>query len=251
MKNEKSPDVMDYRSSGDEKYLHCKHTAEFHIGEDYDWLLDKGIKRVGVNIFRAIILLLLEIIDRVGFGLKIKGKENIKDIAGGAVIVCNHVHPMDCTFVALTMGLKRTYFLTLESNFCIPVIGKIIRALLAVPVSENPLKLIKMFSNMNDALQKGNFVAVFPEADLIPYERDIREFKDGAFHMAVKANVPIIPMTVTFRRPKGLFRLFKRRPCAMLNISKPIYPDSSLAKKQAAERIKAQCHEVMRRVSDE
>ena len=82
---DKTNDVMDYQSSGDEKYLNMDHSVDFAVKKNYDYLLDRGIKRILTSTFRAIIWFLLEIIDRIIFGIKINGKENLKALSGSGV----------------------------------------------------------------------------------------------------------------------------------------------------------------------
>ena len=238
----KTNDVMDYQSSGDEKYLNMDHSVDFAVKKNYDYLLDRGIKRILTSVFRAIIWFLLEIIDRGIFGIKINGKENLKSLSNsGAVIVCNHVHPMDCTFLVLPTYPKRQYYLTLESNFQIPFIGKLIRVLLAVPISENPFRMKEMFGAMNEAVKKGYYVVVFPEGELVPYCKQIREFKPGSFRIAVKSGVPTLPCVITYRRPKGLRRLFSHKPLCTLNILPPILPPTDGSVKQRTAALENEC----------
>lgn len=236
--------AMEYQSSGDERYLHMPQSAEFSVDRDFDWLFSGGVKRFFADILHAVVWALLELIDRVWLGVKISGKENPRSVESGAVIICNHVHPMDCTVCVLPTMPRRVYYTTYESNFRIPFIGRLIRALGAVPVCQSPRKLIDMFAAMKKAIDGGAYVVVFPEGELLPYCRELRAFRAGSFRMAVSADAPVVPFALTFRPPRGIWR-FKRRPCVTLNILPPIYPDAALPKKRREKELGERCHEAM------
>lgn len=51
-------------------------------------------------VLRKIALTLLPIYNRLMFGLTVSGEDNLANIRGGMVTICNHVHTLDCTMVA-------------------------------------------------------------------------------------------------------------------------------------------------------
>ena len=42
-------------------------------------------------------------------------------------------------------------------------------------------------------------------------------------------------MAVKYRRPKGIYRLFKKHPCATLFVGEPLVPDTSMPLREATE----------------
>lgn len=122
----------------------------------------------------------------------------------------------------LALEDKKVFYTTLEDSFKIPVVRKLIKLLRAIPIpKENKNK--PYFKNaVDEILNNGDLVHFYPEASLWPYYNKIRNFKTGAFHFAVRNNVPILPMVFTFRRPQGIRRIFKRKSDVTLTILEPI-----------------------------
>ena len=54
---------------------------------------------------------------------------------------------------------------------------------------------------------------MYPEGEIAPYSRELRSFKNGAFHFAVKNDVPVLPMVFVFPKPKKV----------KLIVGKPVY----------------------------
>ena len=192
---------------------------------------------------------ILRILDTLVFGLHIHGMKRYRALKHtGVVGVCNHVHYMDCTMIALALWRKRMYFMTLEENFRIPVVKQIIRVLGAVPQSNHPHRTKELFSQLETALKNGAAVQIYPERVLRPYYNlGTRKMQRGAFKMAVEANVPMLPMVVTYREPKGLYRLFKKKPCMDLTILDPIHPPKADTPQESARLLQNQVEEAMNR----
>jgi len=59
-------------------------------------------------------------------------------------------------------------------------------------------------------------------------------------------NVPVIPLFITWRQPRGLEKLFFKRKRGEIHVLKPIYPKAELSRKENIaylrdEAFKAQC----------
>ena len=92
-----------------------------------------------------------------------------------------------------------------------------------IPVPTGNLRAMGKFqSAIGDVLKDGKWLHFFPEGSMWFFYPDIRPFKQTVFKLAVKHNKPIIPMGFSFRPRKGIFKLYKRRPCVTLNIGEPI-----------------------------
>lgn len=177
--------------------------------------------------------------------LKFTGKANLKSVKGGKITIANHVHVMDCTMIGLANFPHKTYFLSLMSNFNIPVINGIIRILNAIPIPNDLENKERFFLSINELLKNGKTLQIYPEASLWPYYDELREFKNGAFKFAVENNVPIIPMVFKFVKPTGFLKIFKKKPCIHLYILKPLYPDNKLSKEDAFIKLKNNTYNIM------
>ena len=140
--------------------------------------------------------------------------------------------------------------MSLDSNFRIPVVRHIIRWLGAVPLSRNPKQVRQLFSEMEMALQAGAIVQVYPEGVLVPYARQMREFHNGGFRMAAEANVPVLPMMLLQRQPRGVLRLWKRKPCMELYILPPIFPEDGLSRPEAVARYRRKARAAMEQAAE-
>jgi len=170
---------------------------------------------------------ILFIVTRVFLGVRtvgrIEGKRNLK----GAVIVCNHVHKLDCALVALALFPRRPIFPTLPKTIDTPVLGFFVRLLGGVPTPRNLSEMKPFFDKMAQSVTKGRIVHFFPEGDLVSYDTTIRKFHKGAFLLAARTQVPIIPIAIEFRPPKGIYKIFRSKPVMLVKIGEPIPPTAA------------------------
>ena len=195
-------------------------------------------KALSLFVYYAIAMPVLYCINSITLGLKIRGRKNVKKLKNtGAVTVCNHVHTLDSSMAAIALWPKKTIFTTLPSNFKIPVAGALVNVLGAVPVPSTPAESSVFFYQLSKKVGAGRIVHFYPEGELINYHQELRGFKRGAFHLATISNVPIMPMVICYRQPKGLYRLYKRKPCITLRIGEPVYPNTKLLQKECMEQL--------------
>lgn len=132
------------------------------------------------------------IIFKLIFRLKIIGSENIPK-TGPFVIVANHSSLLDGFILGSSVKPKIT-FMSAAYLFKMPFVGSILRGIGAIPVQGkgNDIKLIKKAMKV---LQAGGVLGIFPEGR-ITNEKDDFSAKAGAAYLAVKVDVPIIPMAI-------------------------------------------------------
>jgi 1,2-diacylglycerol 3-alpha-glucosyltransferase len=171
--------------------------------------------------FYVIAMPLLFLLTRVVLGARCEGRKRVR---GGALTVCNHVHPLDSALVATAMFPRRLVFTSAPVNLQNPWYGRLIKLLGGVAVPPSTSALPHFFAEMELLLAKGRIVHFFPEGELVPYDTRLRDFKRGAFHLAAQARVPVVPLSIRFRPPKGVGRLFRRKPTMVLVIGEPVVP---------------------------
>ena len=229
----------------DSHVLHFWQPCKFEIDEDFDFVNDNFIFNTFSNLLYFIVYLILIVINKFFFGFKIEGKENLENIDCGKVTVSNHVHPMDCTMVGLANAPNKTFYTSLENNFKIPIVRRIIKLLNTVPIP-NDIKYTKNFMNSIDKLLQDNkTVHFYPEGSLWPYYTKIRHFKNGAFDFAVRNNVPVVPMVFKFNKSKKISSIIKTRTTITLVVKEPIYPNKLLSKKEAILDLKERVYNTM------
>ncbi len=230
----------------DEHILHFRETCSFTIKSDYDYLQDRRWQTVLSVLIKIIIVPLLSVFNFIAFGFWIYGRKNLKALKKrGAVTICNHINPLDCTMIYIALWHLRGYFVTLDSNFKIPVARHLIRLLGGIPISKNPHQVNDLLRAAGKALSRGNYVQVYPEAVLKPYCHTLRTFHPGAFRIATENDAPVLPMVLTLERPRGFFAWYKRKRCLRLHILNPIEPDVTLKKRDRIEKLQHDCFEAM------
>ena len=87
---------------------------------------------------------------------------------------------------------------------------------------------------------------MYPEASLWPYYEKIRDFKYGAFKIAVLSNSPVIPIKFVFEKPTGIYKLYKRNKCIHAYILPAIYPNEKLEIRERISDLKEQSEKIMK-----
>ena len=65
--------------------------------------------------------------------------------------------------------------------------------------------------------------------------------------MAYKYDLPIIPTVITYRKRRGLYRLFgkKEMPCMTIHVGSPIFINKEANRKEELDRLRAMAHSMM------
>lgn len=228
-----------------EHVVHMPHWGTFSTPVGFDYLRDSPLQRVGTRMFRAVLDVAAALVTRVVLGFRLRGRQNVRRLRGGFVSVCNHVHVLDCGMVLQALRGRRAYILSIEDNFALPFCVHIVRWAGAVPVSPHLRQLGEMAHSMSQALRAGRVVHVYPETALMPYCERLRPFATGAFWLAVRNHVPVVPLVVTQRARRGLWRVLKRRPCLTLTCLPAIWPDPTLTRRDAVNDLAERCWQAM------
>jgi 1-acyl-sn-glycerol-3-phosphate acyltransferase len=191
------------------------------------------------------------ITSRVFLGLKIKNKKTLRQLKKqGAIMICNHIHIFDFSFCDFAAFPRKITFTTLQKNFSKKGLGWFFKIFGVVPTPANFAETKVFFYSLGEVLRKGKLVHFYPEGDLKGYDKGLRTFQKGAFHLAVTSQAPIIPMRVVYRKPRGMFRLIKRKPCMTIKVGEPLYPDYSLPYYQAIDSLKLCAEEAMEQLGE-
>lgn len=134
------------------------------------------------------------IVAAAGIDLRTENLENIRPDER-YVLVANHYSYFDipCIFAAIP---QPTRFMAKASLFKIPVFGWAIGRAGFIPIDrKNKSKAKESFNLAAERIRKGNTIVIFPEEGR-SRERAMREFKSGAFLLALKSGRPIIPIAI-------------------------------------------------------
>jgi len=128
------------------------------------------------------------------FPVKVSGRENLPPANKAAVYVANHASFMD---IYSMFHLRRPFkFISKTSNFLIPVIGWSMFLTGHVPLKRMERRSqMETLKKCRDMLADGGSVLFFPEGTR-SVDGTMAPFKKGAFSVAAKENVPVIPVTI-------------------------------------------------------
>jgi len=189
---------------------------------------------------------ILIVLMRCWFGLKIKNRRVLQKIRKtGAVAICNHIHQMDSPICAVGIPWRKFTFVSMPENFAIKVAGVFVNVLGSVPIPSTPRELQVFIYTLSKKLRQRQLILFFPEGERINYNENVQSFRRGAFYLSVDARVPVLPMKILLRKPDGLLKLIRKKPCLTLVFGDPLYPDDSLPKNEAVNDLKDRAEKVM------
>lgn len=160
---------------------------------------------------------------------EILGAEKLDGIHS-AIVTCNHVNKFDCLAVQAAAKGHRTYIIGAKFNNMKGFLGEMMRAGGLLPLSDNFSAMKNLNRAVTHYLQKGCFVAVYPEQAMWWNYEKPRPFKDGAFTYAVSNGVPVVPMFITFRHSGKLDENGIEVKYLTVNVLEPIYPRAELTR---------------------
>ena len=137
-----------------------------------------------------------------GIDLHREGMEKI-DPQKRYVLVSNHYSYFDipCILVAVPQPIR---FMAKASLFKIPIFGWALGRAGFIPIDrKNRRTAVKSFDLAAERIRKGNTIVIFPEEGRSRY-REMRPFQRGAFLLAIKAQMPMMPIAVD-----GTFDIFR------------------------------------------
>lgn len=169
--------------------------------------------------------------------LKIVGQENLKGLKG-AVVTCNHINKLDCIAVMKACKGHKLRITTAEFNNQKGFVGDMMRAAGTMPIPSG-LGMFRYFEEaVGKALSKNNLVLFYPEQSEWWNYKKPRPFKKGAFYMAAKFNVPVVPMFITLEETGEFYDNGLPISAFTIHVMKPIYPKSELSKNENIEYLK-------------
>jgi 1-acyl-sn-glycerol-3-phosphate acyltransferase len=137
-----------------------------------------------------------------GIELHREGMEKI-DPQKRYVLVSNHYSYFDipCILAAVPQPIR---FMAKASLFKIPIFGWALGRAGFIPIDrKNRRTAVKSFDLAAERIRKGNTIVIFPEEGR-SRARQMRPFQRGAFLLAIKAQMPMMPIAVD-----GTFDVFR------------------------------------------
>lgn len=139
-----------------------------------------------------------------GAGVEIRG-ERMETIDRGKryILIANHHSYFDipCIFAAIPQPIR---FMAKKSLFSIPIFGWAISRAGFIPIDrKNRRTAVKSFDLAVTRIRKGNTIVIFPEEGR-SREVAMRPFQRGAFLLAIRSELPILPLAID-----GTYEVFR------------------------------------------
>ena len=222
---------------------------DIKFDETYTYL-DKSFKFKVLNFLMYLVTWFVAFpLNWIRFGIKIEGREKIRKnrklLANGVMTICNHVHRWDMICVLQAMRYRKAWI----PMYSQPFNGKdgfIMKSVGGIAIPENYGGLRKFEQAINELRSANKWIHIFPESCSWNFYAPLRPFKTGAFNMAYRYSLPIIPMIITFRPRTGWRKLFgKADPLLTIHVGDPIIPDINQKRKDEVTRMCNLAHKTM------
>lgn len=176
---------------------------------------------------------------------EINGIENLNKVKTGALLTCNHFNPYDCFTVEKVFRMsgksknKRLHKVIREGNYTnFPgFYGFLFRNADTLPLSSSNRTMVEFMKAADTLLQKGDFILIYPEQSMWWNYRKPKPLKIGAFKIASRNKVPVIPIFITMQDSEIIGQDGFPIQEYTVNIEEPIYPDSNLTEKENTNKM--------------
>jgi 1-acyl-sn-glycerol-3-phosphate acyltransferase len=139
----------------------------------------------------------------IGVRVRVTGHQHIP--AGACLFVANHTSSADAPAVVGAIP-RRVAILLKESLFKWPIAGQAFTLAGFIPVDRNNREsAIASVEKARESMRRGQSFLIYPEGTRSPDGR-LQTFKKGAVVMAIKAEVPIVPVVCS-----GAHRVMRKR----------------------------------------
>jgi 1-acyl-sn-glycerol-3-phosphate acyltransferase len=175
------------------------------------------------RIFRRFGLMVLGLVVRLCVRCRIYGKENLPR-QGAALLVSNHLGDADLV-VGLAFTPQPVEVISKAEMYGYPVIGKLMDAYGAIWVHRGQPDRRALRAALQ-GLSQGRMVAIAPEGRE-SLSGALEEGTRGAAYLALKANVPVVPVTLTGTENWRVYGNLKRlrRTEITVTVGEPFYLD--------------------------
>lgn len=222
-----------------------------HVGEEFRYVRKSILwEFVAFIVYYIIAFPLVYLMAKIGLGVKFENRKVLRKLKGtGYFLYGNHTQVLDAYIPPLAAFPKRAYIIAGPDAVSIPGLSHIVMMLGALPIPTGTHAMRNFLKAIKTRCRQKACIAVYPEAHIWPYYTGIRPFPDTSFHYATKLNAPAVAMVTTYRKRKGLFALSKR-PGMTVTFSEPMYPDETLAPREAQKELRDRVYNFMKEVSE-
>ncbi len=243
----KQGDVIRYRDELNDDFAGNGITAQ-KVGADFPFCPKGFFWRIGEFIaYYLFAIPIVFVICTVFGGMRFENRREIsrllrKNGGRGAFLYANHTHWLDAFVGPLAAFPYKAHVLVSPETVSIKGIRAFVQMLGAIPVPTEKEAVRPFTDTIEERINEGRPIMIFPEAHIWPYCNFIRNFKSGSFRYPVKLGVPVCAVCVTYTRHRGLLKWMKTAK-RHVYISEPFYPDASLPALEAKQKLRDEVYE--------
>lgn len=227
--------------------VHYVKLRDLKFDASYPYLDDSFRFKVQWCIVNYIVVfVILFLSNKIKFGLKYRGRDILdkykEEFKNGLICISNHCYPWDGA--AICQAVRHTFWIPMLAEHFNGKEYWLLKHFGGIPVPDDFGGLKKFNEAFDEINARKEWILIFPEARNWRFYKPLKPFRKGAFTMAYKYNRPILPINISYRERKGIYRLFgkKEEPLLTLTIGEPIFPDVSKPRKDEVERLRTESH---------
>jgi 1-acyl-sn-glycerol-3-phosphate acyltransferase len=169
---------------------------------------------------------------RLYYHAKIRGRGKLLPIKK-AILVSNHTTLLDPVLMDATVFFRCAYQTLLEATVKSPFLGTFTRLLGGLPIPRGRDAPERLVAGCEHAFKSRRYIHFYPEGECYLYNRQVRRFRQGAFLIAARLNVPVVPLATVFHEGNP----GTSRPRVELVVLDPLYPKDFIRYTDAGEMI--------------
>lgn len=221
---------------------------DYQLKADYTWVRKSPGARIAAKLSYGAALLIGACYNRFTLHVTYKNRKILKEAKrGGFFLYANHTQPFGDIFLpAFAAFPRRIYVLVSPANLGIPVIGKILPYLGALPLPSDLHGYGALRRAITQRLSQHAGIVIYPEAHVWPYCTKIRDYPDASFSFPVKEDKPVFAMTTTYQK-----RRFGKKPKTTVFLDGPFFPDPSLPQRDRSRALRDEVYRTMQARSAE
>ena len=188
---------------------------------------------------------------------EVRGIEHFTAVKEGRFVTCNHFSVGDnyAVWKALCkhMDGKMLYKVIREGNYTNPPkpFGLFMRHCNTLPLSGQMSTMKKFMKAIKVLLERGETILIYPEQSMWWNYRKPKPMQDGAFSLAVRNKAPIVPIFITMEDSDVLDGDGFWVQEYTLHILPAIYPDPTLSRGDAIQKMKQENYEAWVKVYED
>jgi 1-acyl-sn-glycerol-3-phosphate acyltransferase len=235
--------VFYYRDELSDDFSGAKPDAK-EINADYDYLPGGILFKIKRFIaYRLLATPAAFVYSKLHLRQRVKNKKVLKKARGsGYFLFINHTQEAGDAFMPHVAIFPRSaYTVVHKDNLYLPVIGRFTPMLGALPIPDSIGTLKRFGEAIIKRHGEKNAIIIYPEAHVWPYYTGIRNFPSTSMQYPVMLSSPSFTMTNVYKKSR-----FRKRPYVISYIDGPFYPDQTLSRREARDKLRDEIYGKMK-----